>query len=272
MFSQIPPVTGTEVDPSVGFLPGAFQIFHSTVSNASYRSRGEDRAAERHCIFHYTVKGHGEVLYRGMPYITSPGEGFFNIINEKTSGYGYPADSGEPWEFVVICFDGGNTREAVERLLENKVIYSVPSEARFSRMCKELLNSTNPEIRLTFFPQLIAMLRDADRPVAQLSYDFQQLVDRELLDNPTIAAIAHRLKVSREHLQREFLKQSGKTPGRYLAEKRFERLCSYLSEGLPEERIARIMNFSSVSGMIIFFKRHAGVTPQQYRKNGFFAV
>lgn len=272
MFSQIPPVTGTEVDPSVGFLPGAFQIFHSTVSSASYRSRGEDRTAERHCIFHYTVKGHGEVLYRGTAHRTNPGEGFFNIINEETSGYGYPADSNEPWEFVVICFDGGNIREAVAQLLENKVIYRVPSEARFCRMCKELLSSGNPEIRLTFFPQLIAMLRSAERPVAQLSYDFQRIVDAQLLENPTIAAIAHRLKVSREHLQREFFKQSGKTPGRYLAEKRFERLCGYLSEGLPEEQIARIMNFPSVSGMIIFFKRHAGVTPQQYRKNGFFAV
>ena len=212
------------------------------------------------------------MLYRGTAHRTNPGEGFFNIINEETSGYGYPADGNEPWEFVVICFDGGNTREVVTRLLENKVIYRVPSEARFCWMCKELLSSSNPEIQLTFFPQLIAMLRDTDRPVAQLSYDFQQIVDAQLLANPTIAAIAHQLKVSREYLQREYFKQNEKTPGRYLAEKRFERLCGYLSEGLPEKQIAQIMNFPSVSGMTIFFKRHAGITPSEYRKKGFYTV
>ena len=139
-------------------------------------------------------------------------------------------------------------------------------------MCKELLNSNNTELKLTFFPQLIAMLREVDCPVSQLTNQFQQIVCEELLDNPKIAAIAARMHVSREHLQREYVRQTGNTPARYLAQKRFERLCSYLEEGLPEAQIASIMNFPSVSGMSVFFKRHAGIAPQQYRKNGFFTV
>lgn len=112
----------------------AFQIIHSTVRNDSYRSAGEFRRQEMHCIFHYTVSGHGEVIYQGVPYQTNPGQGFFNIINEESSGYRYPQCASEPWEFVVICFDGGNLRQIVSELSEKQTVYTITDTGKLLKL------------------------------------------------------------------------------------------------------------------------------------------
>lgn len=253
-------------------MPMAYQLFHSTVDSIHYRSRGSLRRNESHCIFHYTVRGQGEVIYRGVPYKTGPGEGFFHIINQEDCGYGYPKNSTEPWEFVVICFRGGNIRQIVSELTEKQVVYSIPNPNEFARVCKALSKDVDPGVKLTCFSRLVAMVTSADQAQSPLKIRFQRIVEQKLMQNPTISAIASEMQMSREHLQREFLKQTGITPAKYLNSKRFEHLCYLLSTPASEGEIAEKMHFPSVSGMSLFFKRMAGVTPRQFRKNGYWII
>lgn len=250
----------------------AFQIIHSTVRNDSYRSAGEFRRQEMHCIFHYTVSGHGEVIYQGVPYQTNPGQGFFNIINEESSGYRYPQCASEPWEFVVICFDGGNLRQIVSELSEKQTVYTITDTGKFYMMCRKLLENANTDMKLTFFPRLLSMIYDSDESLSQLSVQFQKIVETDFLANPTMSSIASRMHISREHLQREYLKECGNTPAKYLNQKRFEHLCYLLSTSASESEISDLMHFSSVSAMSVFFKRYTGITPRQYRKNGYMII
>ena len=76
MFSTIPPLRKIECAVPYGSMIRAYQIHHNTVTDVSYRSTGERRAESTHCIFHYTVRGHGEVIHKGKAYRTDPGEGF----------------------------------------------------------------------------------------------------------------------------------------------------------------------------------------------------
>lgn len=272
MFSKIPPLTNISTEKSLCSMIKAFQLFHSTAVDTSYRSVGTQRKTETHCIFHYTVRGHGEVIYQGVPYITSPGEGFFNIINEANSGYGYPQPATEPWEFIVICFKDGNIRDVVKELLENDVLYRVPNQEKFSIMCKKLLDNVDTAASISFFTELVSMIHAAGRPVLRISSEFQRIVERDLLKNPTVSAIAAEMNLSREHLQREYFQQTGKTPAKYLQEKRFERLCYLLSTSATEAETAAIMHFSSVEEMRAFFKRRAGITPRRYRNSGYIII
>lgn len=271
MFSFIPDLQLIETQSSIDTLPQAFQIYHSTVNDVQYRSIGEERSAETHCIFHYTVKGRGEVVYHGKAYSTSAGEGFFNIINESDSGYGYPEDGTQPWEFVVVSFKGGNVREIVRELIENRVVYNLSKDTdQFCRMCKELMNSSNTHAQITFLTKLITLIVDSNNTSSYLTERFKYIVKRDVLKNPTIDAIAREMNISREHLQREYRNQMGVSPAKYLRDRRFEKLCSLLSTSLTENEIAKEMNFPSVSGMAIFFKSITGITPRQYRSRGYF--
>lgn len=272
MLSKIPPLTNISTEKTLNTMIKAFQLFHSTATDVSYRSVGELRKNQTHCIFHYTIKGHGEVVYGGKPYLTSPGEGFFNIINESGSGYGYPQSATEPWEFVVICFKDGNIREVVRELQKNTMLYSVPNQEKFSVMCKKLLDSTNAAASLSFFPDLISMICNTQQPDAGIASEFQHIVERDILKNPTVSAVSAEMKLSREHLQREYFRQTGKTPAKYISEKRFERLCMLLSTPAAETEVAAQMSFPSIVEMRAFFKRHAGMTPRQYRSSGYIII
>ena len=273
MFSFVPSVQRLEMHKNFKTFPQAYEIIHSTVNDVSYRSVGKLRAHQQHCIFHYTIKGHGEVIYHGKPYLTSAGQGFFNIINEEDSGYGYPKNQTEPWEFVVICFDGGNTREITRELLDNKVVYDISKHSEvFLRMCKDLLNPSNLNGQITFLSKLLTLLFEETDNQNYLVANFREIVKRDVMLNPTIEAIADQLNVSREHLQREYRNQTGISPAKYLRDRRFEILCSLLMTDLTEKQIVKKMNFASVSGMSIFFKKITGITPRQYRLRGAYTV
>ena len=273
MFSFIPSVQFIETQSFIKSVPQAFEIIRSTVSDVSYRSIGKLRAKQTHCIFHYTIKGHGEVIYHGVPYKTSAGEGFFNIINEEDSGYGYPSGEKGDWEFVVICFEGGNVREITKELLDNKVIYDLSAHIElFCKMCKDLLNPTHTNAPITFLPKLINLLNKENASTNKLVVQFKEIVQRDIYKNPTIEAIANEMGLSREHLQREYKKQTGISPAKYLRDRRFELLCTLLSTNKTEKEIVTILNFASISGMTIFFKNITGITPRQYRLKGAFTV
>ena len=272
MFSFVPPVMWINTDKIPHTMIKTTQVFHSEAADINYRSYGENRKKHTHAIFHYTIKGSGEVIYKGKAYKTKAGEGFFNIVNEENSGYGYPKDGKEPWEFIVICFDGGNIREAVKELMENKVIYKLKDENNFCVLLKRLLEESGTDMKLTFFPRLISMLSDEENSCSELAKKFKYIVERDLLKNPKISTIAKEIGISREHLQREFLKEAGMPPAKYLNHRRLERLCYLLTTNLTEKEIADIMNFPSLSGMTVFFKKFTGITPNKYRKNGYITI
>ena len=268
MFSFLAPFKNSDSANVFPALPEAFQIFHNTVSDTGYISRGEKRKLHKHCIFHYTVKGHGEVLYNGKRYKTQAGEGFFNIVDKPNCGYGYPEDEAGPWEFVVVCFKGGNVRELTAQLMDKQVIYSLPPK-EFERLCLEL-HTESEGIKQTFLPRLIALLCAQSGKRSPIGRKFERLVQDNILLNPKISAIAKEIGISREHLTRTVQKEFGISPAQYIAAKRFETLCLLLCGQGCEADIAEQMHFSSLSSMSAFFKKHSGLTPSVFRKNKYF--
>ncbi len=267
MFSFLPPFKGMDTPNIFPALSEAFQIYHATVNDITYRSRGEERRLHKHCIFHYTVKGHGYVLHNGKTYKTSAGQGFFNIINEPNCGYGYPEDETEPWEFVVICFKGDNMRQLAKQLIEKQPLYTADPQA-FQNLCKNLYNE-EAGAKITFLPKLISLITQSEENFSRITKAFSDIVQRDIMLNPTICAIAREMGISREHLQRSFFLENGITPAKYIANKRVETLCILLSTDMKEGEIALQMNFSSLGAMTAFFKKHLSLTPSQYRKNKF---
>ena len=90
--------------------------------------------------------------------------------------------------------------------------------------------------------------------------------------NLTVSSVASELGVTREHLSRVYLQNTGKTPALFIKGKRYERLCDFIASGMPFDKIAERLRFPSVSGMSLFFKKMSGISPSEYRKKGYLKI
>lgn len=82
----------------------------------------------------------------------------------------------------------------------------------------------------------------------------------------TVEELADRAAMSPRNFARVFLRETGKTPARYLDQLRLERSIALLEEStLPLERVALESGFTCAEQMRRVFIREVGVTPLAYR-------
>lgn len=82
----------------------------------------------------------------------------------------------------------------------------------------------------------------------------------------TVEELADKAAMSPRNFARVFLRETGKTPGKYLDQLRLERSIALIEEGgLPLEGVARESGFASAEQMRRVFLREIGVTPVAYR-------
>lgn len=85
---------------------------------------------------------------------------------------------------------------------------------------------------------------------------------------PTIEALALQVNLSRSHLAREFKRAMGVSLGYYMRSVSLQSARFYLRETSESvSSIAERLHFSSIHTFSIFFKRHTGMSPQQYRRS-----
>ena len=134
------------------------------------------------------------------------------------------------------------------------------------------------KLALTVARRLVMFLK---RPGGQAQFSTQlraQMVEGGQLapllawlrENPcskaTVEDLAQRAAMSPRNFARVFLRETGKTPARYLDQLRLERSVALLEETtLPLERVARDSGFTCAEQMRRVFIRDVGVTPLAYR-------
>ena len=112
----------------------------------------------------------------------------------------------------MICFDGGNVRQTVVQMQEKAPVFTVPEPERFAKLCEKLLDDAYPAMRVNLFSLLLTTLLDHIIQESDIADRFHKSVQQQILDNPTVSAVATGLGISREHLQREYFRQTGSTP------------------------------------------------------------
>lgn len=269
-----------EVYKPKAFLPRYFAYVHSIAESCEYYSYGTLRQTEEHCIFHYTLRGRGVCSNASGVYDVLPGQGFLSIINDPLSGYAYPQDGVEEWEFVCFCFVGGNCMEIVREMIDQHgAVYSLPSEAPLLRMLcdEEHWQNAAPLSAIEnarLFYDLISLLNRSveKKPPVLFSYyvtEAKRLVGQRIEQNPTVEEIASEIGVSREYLSRVFRTEMGKSIKDYFKEERLLCACRLLKgTDLSVKQIAFRMCFSSSANFTRFFSSAMGIPPLAFRKNG----
>lgn len=107
---------------------------------------------------------------------------------------------------------------------------------------------------------------DDPRPVREpgLARRVRELLDRDLVDPPTLESLAGWLGAHPTHLIRAFGREFGLPPHRYLTGRRVDRARAMLLDGVPAADVAAAVGFHDQAHLTRHFRRVLGVTPGAY--------
>ena len=99
--------------------------------------------------------------------------------------------------------------------------------------------------------------------------DAVAIIQSDLTADLSLTAVAERLNLNRSYLSTIFCKETGKTLGAYVLEKRIHRARHLLtSTPLSIQEIAWEVGIPDANYFTRLFKRETGITPKKYRDNG----
>jgi AraC-like DNA-binding protein len=92
----------------------------------------------------------------------------------------------------------------------------------------------------------------------------RELLDRDLVEAPTLESLAADLDAHATHLVRAFGREYGLPPHRYVTGRRVDRARGLLLDGMPAAEVATTVGFHDQAHLIRHFRRTLGVTPGAY--------
>ena len=105
---------------------------------------------------------------------------------------------------------------------------------------------------------------------AALVNQVRDLVERDLGDeNLSVKGLAKEVHLSVNYLRSIFKESSGESLSTYITRKKVERICGLLTDtDLSIQEINDQLGFTTRNYFHVFFKKHTGMTPDQYRRAG----
>lgn len=89
-------------------------------------------------------------------------------------------------------------------------------------------------------------------------------IQAHLTEELTLERLEKEFFVSREHIAREFKRQTGQTVHRYIVKARLDRCCTLIEQGLPITEVYKTSGFGGYNHFFRAFKKEYGMTPKAY--------
>lgn len=227
----------------------------------------------------YISKGAGHVTVQGKEYIVNQKQAFIFHPHEPQSYRFYKKDNAiDYW----IHFNGTQCASIMKSLnLENinilelnidtldieQMLYRICHEYTqrkpyYESLCSGLLISTLSLISRSLF--------HSENQQNGKNSDLVEMVTSEFHTTPqnsfVIDELAKKFSISTNHLIREFKKSTGKTPVQYLMDVRMKKAEELLLfSNYTGNQIAEFLGYSNYSYFSRLFKKHTGVSPNDYR-------
>ena len=226
-------------------------------------------AVRHHWLLHFVANGHGKFVTPRGEYTLGRGDIFVIRPYEITF---YQADGEDPWTYVWIGFE---TSHELPMSFDRDVISMPDMEGDFRRLGEYgLLYGAHrgmQDMVLSVAYCLLSRLflaEDPERAGAEGYVNAALTIIKAEYSNPlTVGSIADRLHVNRQHLQRIFKAAMGLTPGAYLTSVRMSRAVELIEKGgYSLSVISASVGYSDPFVFSRAFKKHTGLSPQEYRR------
>ena len=264
---------------TVSVLPTLLYIGTDHVTSPRYSWDADRHTHTDKTVFQYTIEGHGCLEYGSETYDVGAGKAFIYNINTPGSRYFYPQEGKTPWRFVFCVFK--NLMDEVDEInRKHDPIYEFGVESPIVQRLESLLESrhsqeamSRPSQNLAFCSEiLIEMSRQAEITEDGKGAALVRLVQKIIYDmrfQPfSLAVVAEKANVSREHVCHAVKNSLDMTPGQLHTQLQMEAICERLvNHDISLKEIAYDFGFADVSYFCKHFRKHVGITPSQFRRS-----
>lgn len=240
--------------------------------NEKYRI---DRDKETYGIIFVTVQGEGALEIDGTRYRLKKNTIAF-VPKGKRVCYYTPKDG--LWEFYWL-HPKGKMCDALLAEIETRGVFinKIAATKNYCDIIEDILKlsdsrsvKTDIEIsmKIAEFLHLCRIDLLIKEEVLSISERAMAYISEHKNENITVESCARALFISPSHLIREFKKEKGITPHKYLMDERLKEADMFLSlSTLSVKQVAFLTGFSSSAHLITAYKKHFGRTPKKENKN-----
>jgi AraC-like DNA-binding protein len=237
-------------------------------------------------LFVYTLSGSGVFKVGDKKYQLSPGIGFLCLPSDPDIAWYYPAESDKAWKFVWISF-AGKVAEAMVREMNGKygyiyhisenspIIHSLMSLPRNSSSVYHLMPHIGAGMVNNIIMSLAASVESAQvaDPDIRLIQGAQEMIIENIESAISVADIAAKFNISREHFSRLFKEHTGQSPGEYILQQKIKTACRLLKNSeLSCKEIAALLDYNNQTNFSRAFRMAMHITPKEFRHSSIFYV
>lgn len=228
-------------------------------------------------LFQYTLKGYGIFETKNEKYYIKPGQAFFVEIPDDEKYY-CPDDLNEDgWQFLYIHFEGTAVKPYYDKIVRKmgKIITLSENSSVIQYLLKFYENLSNgmhikPFVGSETVFHLLCLLC-SKVAYNQDNYSMRTRTAIEIMKNEFsklegIDALAGQIGISLSHFTREFTKETGINPLKYLINIKMQYAMHLLhNTELSVSEIALRCGFSCGNYFSKAFKKNTQLTPYQFR-------
>lgn len=245
---------------------------------------------------YYVTEGQAQIQLPSGTYTLTPGHLY--LIPAFTV-HSYICNSSFTHYYIHVYEDQQNEGPILEEWDFPVEVEATPTDIQLvERLCelnpRTALPASNPEVYDNHQTLIGNILQNRQRPFADkvesrgilfilISHFLQRAVPRaEVKDDRIhrmlvfirrhlntrldISQLADKACMSKDHFIRVFKRETGETPNAYVTQRKMERAeVMLVTTDLPVNRIADLLGYDDNSYFNRLFRKHIGITPQQYR-------
>jgi len=268
--------TKFQVFKAIPSLPQPYVTVLERQSSPLYHIECGKRRSES-AMLRCTLKGEGAVRVRNKVYTLPPGKAYLIRDDDEDVAYYYPGHGEGDWIFLWFGFQGPCVERIVRDINERYgYVFELPLDKGVVRYIESMrsmrgtVQALSPTAGAKMVMDVLSGLGDVierpqlERPNVELVKAAQELIISRLEEGVSIADVAARMGVSREHLSRVFKEQTGLSPLEYANAERMRMAARIISvEGVSCKELAGRLGYESPSSFGRAFRRRYGMSPGQ---------
>ena len=228
-------------------------------------------------LFQYTLNGHGIFENNNEKHQIMPEQAFFIQIPSDSRYYLPEYVLEEPWRFIFVLLQGEHVKRYYDMIINeagyvltlpqnNKAVQTLFDLFRQAREGQMLHPFYASELVYRFLCQLVQTFLHSHTSYCARTQSAIQIMEHDYAGINSIEELAAMLHISPSHFAREFNRETGVPPVKYLTNIRLLRASKLLQETtLPIGDIAAACGFSSGNYFTKLFRKQIGMTPGKFR-------